>query len=238
MRKYLLIMSIMVGAGTAAADPLDQICPMQVFQETFSFGSNEGNWGFDCATDLIEDRGGNPGAFLHIRNLETFAPLPRTCGGEPSVFTGDYRKAGVSALSVDFKTFSVSFTTEERPMTVVLINHAGTPSDPSDDLYVFYVSDDNIPAPAARRGWRHYQFEIPSDLTTLPYPRSTGEGRPGWAAAVAEMFVPAEDPDAVWNTVIQDVNQVIFWWHDPRFFAIFQSWDVGMDNPAIAMCGD
>jgi hypothetical protein len=31
---------------------------------------------------------------------------------------------------------------------------------------------------------------------------------------------------------------VIFWWHDPRYFAILQSWDIGMDNPSLITCAD
>jgi hypothetical protein len=242
MKKAYLIVSIVLGAGTAAAEPLDRACSepfINIVKETFSDGNNQGNWGFGCPGGFVDDEGGNPGPFRRKTDLEIFAPMAQTCEAQPSVFTGDYRGEKVFAVSVDLKTFSASYTTEERPLTLVLVNHAGTPSDSSDDLYIYYVGKENIPSAPARNasgGWVRYQFAVPSESPILPRPRSAAEGEPGWVATVGEVFAPAEDPDAVWNTVIQDVDEVIFWWHDPRYFAIFQMWDVGMDNPAIAMC--
>jgi hypothetical protein len=234
------VVSIGLGAGRAAAEPLDRACSepyIKIVTETFSNGSNHGNWGFGCPGDVFSDPGGNPGTFRRMTNLDSFAPMARNCGAHQSVFTGDYRKEKVLSLSVDFKTFSVSYTTDERPLALMLVNHAGTPDDINDDLYVFYVGRENIPAESSSDGgWVRYQFAVPSESSILPRPRSGAEGEPGWVAAVGEVFAPAADPDAVWNTVIQQVDAVIFWWHDPRYFAIFQMWDVGMDNPAIAMC--
>jgi hypothetical protein len=246
MTIYLNVVSVVsavsigLGAGTAAAEPPDRVCTqpyIKIVTDTFSNASNQGNWGFGCPGDVFSDPGGNPGTFRRMTNLDSFAPMARNCGAHQSVFTGRYRREKVFSVSVDFKTFSASYTTEERPLTLVLVNHAGTPDDITDDLYVFYVGRENIPAESGSgSGWVRYQFAVPSDSPILPRPRSAVEGEPGWVAAVGEVFAPAEDPDAVWNTVIQHVDEVIFWWHDPRYFAIFQMWDVGMDNAAIAMC--
>jgi hypothetical protein len=242
MKHAYLIVSIVLGAGTAAAEPLERACSepfINVVKETFSDGSNEGNWGFGCPGDVFDDDGGNPGPFRRMTNLEIFAPMARNCGAHSSAFTGDYRQGKVFALSVDFRTFSASYTTDERPLTLVLVNHADTPEDTSDDRYVFYVGKENIPSESTsvgQDGWVRYQFVVPSGSRILPRPRSAAEGEPGWVAAVGEVFAPAEDPDEVWNIVIQQVDEVIYWWHDPRYFAIFQMWDVGMDNPAISMC--
>lgn len=243
MKKTYLIVSILIGAGTVAAEPLARACDepfTKVVTEPFNDGSNEGGWGFLCPGSFIDDDGGNPGPFMRAAGMEHFAPMARTCGRAPSVFKGDYRSANVFSISVDFKTFSASSTTVDRPLTLVLVNHAGTPGDISDDWYVFYVGKQNIPpvATGSERGdgWVRYHFDVPSHSPTLPPPYSGAEGQSGWVAAVGEVFAPAEDPDAVWNTVIQNVDEVIFWWHDPRYFAIFQMWDVGMDNPSLAMC--
>jgi hypothetical protein len=40
--------------------------------------------------------------------------------------------------------------------------------------------------------------------------------------------------DAAWNTVITDVDRVIWFYGDPTFFYIFDIWDVGMDNARVA----
>jgi len=142
----------------------------------------------------------------------------------------------VIALAADFRIFSVSTTAEERPMSLVLVSDAGTPRDPTDDLFVFYVGPENIPMPG--RGWGNYEFEVPSGSPTLPFPRSETEGEPGWVATRGDVFTPAPDPDAAWNAVIEDVDQVIFWFHDPRYFAFIQTCDVGMANPSIPTCAE
>ena len=72
----------------------------------------------------------------------------------------------------------------------------------------------------------------------MPTPRSQIEGDFGWVAAEGDLFTPAFDPDAVWNTVVEDVDQVIFWWHDPRFFAIIQEWKVAMNDVSIVSCSE
>lgn len=234
---------VTLAAGTAVAEPLDELCEgksINVVRESFSAG-DEAGWGFDCRNDFVAGSGGNPDGFLRNPEVDSFAPWGMTCDGAADAFLGDYREKGVVAMSADFKTFSVSLTTEERPMSLVLIHHSGTPAFVDDDLYVYYVGDTNIPSPGegSRAGWVPYQFEIPSDSPVLPRPRSPGDGAPGWVAAYgSEVSQPAEDPDAVWNTVIQNVDQVIFWWHDPRYFAIMQRFDVGMDNPSLITCAD
>lgn len=242
----LSIVLVTLAAGTAVAEPLDQtalLCEgksMAVVREEFTLG-DEAGWGFDCLTDSVSLLGGNPGGFLRNYEVDSFAPWAMTCDDSVGPFHGDYREQGVIGLAADFKTFSVSMTTEERPLSLVLIHHSGTPDYVDDDLYVYYVGDTNIPAPGAigRSGWVHYHFDIPSDSPVLPRPRSPGEGAPGWVAAYgSEVSQPASNPDEVWNTVIQNVDQVIFWWHDPRYFAIVQRWDVGMDNPSLITCAD
>jgi hypothetical protein len=242
-KASLSIVLVTLVAAPAVAEPLDPICEgksMGVVREGFSAGATAG-WGFDCAADFVAMSGGNPDAFLRNQEVDSFAPWAMTCTSAAGAFLGDYREKDVAAIAADFKTFSASLTTDERPMSVMLIHHAGTPEYVDDDLLVYYVGDTNIPAPGAssRDGWVHYQFAIPSDSPVLPRPRSPGDGAPGWVAAYgSEVSQPADDPDAVWNTVIENVDQVIFWWHDPRYFAILQSWDVGMDNPALITCAD
>jgi hypothetical protein len=41
--------------------------------ETFDGGNNTGGWTFG-ASEVIAPAGGNPGAFLHVTGLDTFAP--------------------------------------------------------------------------------------------------------------------------------------------------------------------
>ena len=244
MKQMMFVIFLLIfGHEIAAASPISQVCDKHyamLYTETFAGGSNQGGWAFGNNYDEIERSGGNPGPYLHNSNLVTFAPLPATGFGRSSEFTGNYRRRGVFSVGGDFRTLSASHTTDERPMSLVLVNHAGTPRDSSDDLYVFFVSHENIPQPGADSPseWVHYELLVPADSRALPFPRSESEWQPGWAAAVGELSNPAPDPDAVWRQVIQDVDRVIFWFHDPRLYSILQTWNVGMDNLSVATCFD
>lgn len=232
----LMLGGVILSGGNLACDdvcvdcPAPPMPPVPLFIETFSGGDNEGAWALSAGS-VIQSAGGDPGAFLHDSHLDTFAPRARTQWQKPSVFTGPYRARGVVGLSASFQIFAVSHTVTDRPMSLMLISDPDTPADPADDTYLFHVGPDDIPAPGA--GWVAYQFDVPAHSPTLPFPHSQTEGEPGWVAAQGDLFTPAKDPDAAWNTVMEDVDQVIFWFHDPRYFAILQVWNVGMDNPSI-----
>jgi hypothetical protein len=112
-------------------------------------------------------------------------------------------------------------------MSLVLVNDNDTPDDFFDDCFVYFVGEKNIPLPGA--GWEHYEFEVPSASEGLPA---------GWQVNFDCAFgQPPEVLDEIWNETITDVDQVIVWWHDPDFFAIFQIWDVGVDNLVMTTGG-
>lgn len=227
---------VLSGCNPASADP-GAPCqtPVRLVSESFSGGSNEGAWSLSDRS-VIKSSGGNPGAFLHDAHLDTFAPQAQTQWEDASLFIGKYREQRVVSLTASVRIVSASLTVEERPMSLMLVSEPGTPGDTSDDIFVYYVGPDNIPLPGA--GWRPYQFEVPSHSLTLPFPHSMTEGQPGWVVTRGDIFTPAKDPDAAWNIVMEDVDQVIFWFHDPRYFAILQRWNVGLDNPSIFACPD
>jgi hypothetical protein len=256
MRKTLLLLPlpVLLTAGlvidTFAAGP-DGCRRKTIFTESFEGGSNEGNWSFGIAEEAILPSG-NPHGDVLITScqtnpclipdmpLATFAPQARTRESE-SEFTGNLRAKRVTEVGADFRLYRVSFDTyQERPLSLVLVSFNGTPENIDDDLYVFLVGKKNIPSPSptGNGGWVTYTFDLPTSSPTLPTPFSMVEGDPGWVAADGEIFFPADDPDAVWNRVVENVDEMIFWWHDPRFYAIFQNWKVAMDNASIVSCSD
>lgn len=254
-KAIILLLSTLLGVGlivdTFAGEKA--ICRKETtFTESFEGGTNEGKWTFGIFDEAIRPVGGSHGDALITtclsnpcifpeQPLVTFAPRARTRASE-SEFTGNLRAKGVTEVSADFRLYRVSFNTfTERPLSLVLVNFNGTPEDITDDMFVFLVGQQNIPRPSpeGQGGWVRYTFEIPTGSPTLPTPVSMVEWDPGWGTGDdGEIIFPADDPDAVWNTVIEDVDQMIFWWHDPRLFAIIQDWKVAMDNPAIAFCSD
>ncbi|QOJ17564.1 MAG: hypothetical protein HRU76_08210 [Phycisphaeraceae bacterium] len=197
----------MAPAAAACAD---------TFTETFTNGINTAGWSYG-GNERIEAAGGNPGAYLHTSELDTFAPQLWTEPGRPSNFTGDYRARQVTSIGIDLKTFHVDFSAEDRPLTLILVHDNNTPVDFDDD-YGFYFMGPNIPL--VGEGWLSYEFEIPSQAAQPPQ---------GWRPI--ELGFKSPEPD--WNALIKNVRRVQFFYGDPEMFFIFQMWEVGADNISI-----
>ena len=179
----------------------------------FTGGVNTGAWTWGIPVTLPAN-GGNPGAYLRTDNIDTFAPQLRTQG--ESIFTGDFRAAGVDAIGIDLKIFDVDFSSAGRPLALMLVDDNGTAGNTSDDWAVYTLGPD---IPLEGQPWTSYDFVVPSQATSLPA---------GWNTF---KFGAAGTPD--WNTVITDVDRIIFFYGDPEFFFIFQMWDLGADNIRI-----
>lgn len=182
---------------------------------------NQGVWRWGGPFESIDPLGGFPTDHLVSIDLDTFAPMLTSSGS--SIFTGDYRSAGVTALAVDLQTFDLDFPTScQRPLSLMLENDNGTPGTPIDDFYVYFVLP--LDVPCADGSWHSYSVTVPSQSTTLPA---------GWAV----------DPNVsgsanvAWNSVITNVSRVRWFFGDPTFFFIFQMWDIGADNPSISFQG-
>lgn len=188
----------------------------ETLTEQFSQGSNEGGWTIG-GVEFHFAHGGNKGSYIESRANDTYAPQPRTTA--PSGFSGDYRARRVLAVGVDLITLRVDFSAAERPLSVLLTSDPGTPEDPFDDCTAYLLGTEFAPEPG--QGWRSYSFAVPSDSETLPE---------GWGILEG---CPEATPDAAWNRVIQDVDELRYFFGDPTFFFIFQQWNTGIDNPSI-----
>ena len=208
-RTLTLSLLLAVAAAPALAE---------TFTETFDGGSNVGGWTFGTGNEVIEGSGGNPGAFLHDSFVDSYAPQPRT--SQPSVYTGDLRQLGVTSIGIDLITFSVDFSAEGRPLTLMLVSDQGTPANPDDDWAAYLMGPTNVPLPG--EGWISYSFEVPSQETSLPA---------GWATLP---FGPSSPPEPDWNQLITDVAEVRFFYGDPTMIFIFQGWNLGLDNSTIS----
>jgi hypothetical protein len=104
-------------------------------------------------------------------------------------------------------------------MTLLLRDRKGT-ADVEDDDYVYFVGP-NIPR--VGEGWVHYDVAVPSQETDLP-----AGWKGGWVGDCENLR-----PGVTWADVISNVEQVEIWWIDPCFAAIFQQWNVGVDNLEI-----
>ncbi len=189
------------------------------FVESFTGGSNTGSWTYYAPDEVIESAGGNPGAFLHAWNMDTFAPRPQTAWGVQSIFTGDYRARNVTSLGIDLILFHVDFSADERPLSLILVHDNFTPGDFSDDYGAYFLGPEDVPL--VGEGWKSFDFDVPSQSSTLPA---------GWRFIVFGENAPA---DPQWVDVVSHVSQVMFFYGNPEDFFIFQMWDVGMDNPRI-----
>lgn len=185
--------------------------------ETFSSGNPYG-WTFG-PPGVIEQTGGNPGQYLHVTFLDTFAPQARCAMNVGAPFTGDLRARRVEGLGIDLVLFAVDFTAEGRPLSLLLISDNGTPGDGLDDWAMYFIGDENVPL--VGEGWKSFDFAVPSGATSAPA---------GWQFI---QFGPNSPASGDWNALMQDVSQVLFFYGDPTLFFIFQGWNVGMDNPRV-----
>jgi hypothetical protein len=182
---------------------------------------NQGNWHWGGPFESIAPTGGFPAAYLSSIDLDTFAPILSTTGA--SVFTGNYRTAGVTSLGVDLQTFDLDFPTScQRPLSLVLENDNGTPNTVFDDVYVYFLSPRDVPCMDG--DWHSFSVDVPSQSSVLPA---------GWSVDPNA----TSSPNAVWNQVIASVSKVRWFYGDPTNFFIFQMWDVGADNPRISFAG-
>lgn len=192
--------------------------------DTFEGGHNTGGWSIS-GNSTIDPVGGNPGSWLHNSLADVPFPVVRSNGA--SAFVGDFRLLGVTLISFDAQLVDRDFGNPVGfPMSLLLRDTKGTPGDPTDDDYAYFVGPR---VPQIGQGWIHYDFAIPSDETT-PVPAGWSGG---WAGDL-ENFRPGVD----WNDVITNVDRVEVWWLHPAFFAIFAQWDCGMDNIAITTADD
>lgn len=205
--------SVLVSAAVIAS--LASVAGADTYVDTFETGSSQGGWTFGLPP-VYPTTGGNPGRFLRVDNLDTFAPQPRTAMSV-NPFTGNFRERNVVRIGVDLKTFDVDFSAAERPCTLLLYNNNGTPSNTNDDWAAYFMGED---IPLEGQGWKSYTFDVPSQETTLPA---------GWKT----IQFGSASPTPNWNTVIQDVDRIVFFYGDPELFFIFQQWDLGLDNVFI-----
>lgn len=182
--------------------------------DSFDAGQNLGGWIYN-AGDAIEPVGGNPGGWLHQEAADTFYPIWIS---QTDVYTGDFRAAGVTELEFDAGTLSVDFGTGAGfNMSIILRDTKGTGTT-SDDDSAWLVG---AASPEVGQGWQSYSFAIPSaDVSALPA---------GWSGS----FQAGND----WNDLIQSVDQVEISWSDPELFAIFQRWNIGLDNITLHAAG-
>lgn len=216
MKRFsLTALSLLACTATAFADGSTG-GPVPLFDD-FEGGSNEGGWNYNPG-DVIEATGGNPDGWWHQATADTFAPIITSTNKD---LGGDWRAAGVDLLRFDAQLLGINFGTGAGyNMSILLRDTKGTP-DVSDDDYAYNVGA-NIPLLGT--GWSTYNFQIPSADTSAVPTGWTG----GWAGDLTG-FRPGVD----WNDVITSVDQVEIWWMDPSFFAIFQQWNIGLDNIVI-----
>lgn len=201
------LLALAVLAGLAAAN------------DDFENGVNAAGWTFG-PPPVLEPTGGNPGAWLSVAGIDTFAPILRNDPAIDSPFNGDYRAMNVTRITIDARTDFASSTAEGREFSLLLRDTKGTDALDDDD-FAYYVGP-LVPQPG--QGWVSFAFDVPSASTDAVPPGWKG----GWVGD-PENFRPGVE----WSDVIQSVDQVEFWWLNPAFFAILQQWDVGVDNVFI-----
>jgi len=218
---FRFLSTLTTAAALVLASPLANAQTAATF-DSFDSPVNKGGWTYN-AGDLWEPTGGNPGGWWHQPTADTFAPI---IVATDKSLTGDFRAKGVTRLTFDARLDGVQFGDGSGfAMSILLRDTKGT-ADASDDDYAYTVGP-NIPL--LGQGWKGFDYAIPS-LDTSAVPAGWNGG---WSGD-STMFRPGVD----WNDVITSVDRVEIQWIDPTFFAIFQQWNIGLDNIAVYAFGE
>src|SRR5438105_8393351 len=190
------------------------------FIETFSNGSDDGNWHLTDNPDRllqIEPGGGNPGAYLHG---QVFTPVPVwyvPLETSPTHFLGNYSAQHIGRIGFDLDIFSGT-QAPNRAVTLDLLTTLGT-GDFSQGLEAYRIGRDISTLPV---GWRTYSFALPATSSSIP---------PGWVLLHGD-GTPGTDAD--WRRLMEDVETIGFELGKPRFaYPALNGWDLGLDNVRI-----
>lgn len=252
MKKTIMIglVAALAAASLAVAD-VPQCKKQTVFTESFAGGvkASDGNWWHHF--NITRSDGRKNKEYVYSGQITTFWPRSATEMNAVSEFHGNYAARGVTAIEIDLATISSSQLRDYTSMspTLILVNDSGTPKDIFDDCVVFFQSGETMPLPDVSKptpNWTHYTFEIPSGSQTLPTPNSGGgciptgspddTQMPCWGVDTGLLCPVIDDPDLVWQTVINDVDQIKVEWMAPGWFRLIEPWESAIDNASISEC--
>jgi hypothetical protein len=212
------------GASIAAAP-----ATAQVGVETFSGGNPDGWQIWFAPWCILHPTGGNPGAYFELD--DTMPPSPATCQylnifpDRATAVTlshaGNWRAAGVDQVSIDV---NIRTGPLNGLLTLLLVSDPGTPTVPADDC-IIRLSQVN-PGPIAI-GWTTLTFPVDASQVVAPI---------GWSIEAGAACTGAS-LNAIWNSVIQDVDEVRFRYDTTPGFCTFTRWQFGIDNITIGTPG-
>ncbi len=215
--------------AAACAALFAPLAPAQVGVETFSAGNPDGWQIWFTAYNYLRPTGGNPGEYLELDNV-TSGPLTcqflnifpdRISANFNLSHAGNWRAAGVDQVSIDVNILTGPL---DGVLTLLLVSDPGTPTLPGDDC-IIRLSQVN-PAPN-QVGWTTLVFPVDAASPIAPI---------GWTIDSSSVGCNGS-LNQVWNTVIQDVDEVRFRYDTTPTFCTFTRWMFGIDNITIGTPG-
>ena len=205
---------------------------------TFDPGSPLDGLSYGGFPGQITPAGGNPGGFFESvvgdQRIDSVGPTLTTSSAVASAFDGNYVARNVTNLGLDFATLGTDFpiadddgnVSEAFRLTLVLRSENGTPLDFSDDATVSFVGNAIPAGPDA--GFVRYDFAIPSTFVG-----SGGSVPAGWIGGGGGDVTGGLPAGVEFQDVLAGVDSLELRTLTFGFGAIFQQWDVGVDNLSI-----
>ena len=197
------------------------VASAQLIDHTFDGLDNPDGWvAWDTQFSSVVPTGGDQLEHLILNNLGGASTCQyvfvEPTGPGPFEHTGDWRAAGVEAVTVDLNTRAGDFG---GIWCVFLVSDPDTPSNPADDCMLILIHPDGAPqAP----GWNHYVFPLPTGQATAA---------PGWFPGNA---CEGMNVDTVWNSVLTDVDRMFFVLDaNPGAACAATNWSIGVDNISV-----
>ncbi|MCC6952380.1 MAG: hypothetical protein IT433_13165 [Phycisphaerales bacterium] len=205
-------------AGAAAAQPL-------LFEDFEQPGDYQG-WTVN-GQEMIFPGGPGGGTFMGVPYLD-FWGITLANDSAPELLRDLTRHDGDRVhISVEMRVsrldnfFGEPMDPSHWPLVLRLIDE-GDPSDPADDVSVYFVGEG---CPRQEDGWRARRFTIPTfSQARLPTGwRGTGDEDP-------TTFEPRLPLDRTYLSVIQSVDRIECTTLQPGYFYVSSFWEAGFDN--------
>lgn len=200
-------------------------------QVVTTFDNGPEGWSVSGRDD-ISDSDGNPGANMDVILIDVFGADIRN--NTNADFLGDYTANGPFEMSIDIRTWTISFFGQEvtRDLIIEFRDYDNDQGYPWTSVWLnLGLLDSSLPGEDGT-GWVTYSFTVEDpNATDLP---------PGWGGYGYEdpvTYEPILPPGRTFASVLASVDEVAFSTFVPGYFFGFTNFEMQLDNITVTPTG-
>lgn len=187
-----------------------------------TFDNGTEGWSVSGRDDIVLT-GGNPGANMDVILIDVFGADIRNTTNP--AFQGDYTALGPFTLTVDIRTDSITFGTQQVSRELIVELRDNTPSSAGFPYVSVWASLGELRANPGQNSWQTYSINV-MDPTATELP-------PGWGGIGDEdpvTFEPILPADRTFADVLASVDELHFTTFVPGFAFGFTNFEMAVDN--------